>query len=150
MPSPALSMISCANRFVSITPPLSNFQLATEGEALEIVAPLGPSLQLNLGLIDLSPYPQGDSTVVRITVYDPRGKFLESWDEVLFAARGLYLEDVFRSKSIAQPAAARIVMEVAVSGTRVGAYGTLTDRATRDMMYLNANHGGRVKPNLVY
>ena len=134
----------------TITPPLSNFQLAAQGETLEIVAPLGPSLQLDLGLIDLSPYPQGDPTIVRITVYDHRGVFLGSWSEHLFAARGLYLEDVFRSKSIAQPGAARIVMEVAISGTLVGAYGTLVDRTTRDMMHLNANRGGRVKPNLAY
>ena len=126
----------------TLMPPLNNFQLATQGEALEIVGQLGTGLRMSLGLVDLAVYPEGDPSVVRISIYDDRGKLLDRFDEVLRAARGLHIDDLFASRGLTQTAAARIRVEVVTSSSLIGAYGMLTDVATRDTSYLSANRGG--------
>lgn len=126
-----------------LTPPLNNFQLAAEGETLELVAQAGSSLRMSLGLVDLSEEPLGDPSVVRIHLIDDKGTTVHSFDEVLRAAQGLYLEDIFKAHGIEQPAAVRIVVEVVRATTLIGAYGALKDSATGDLTYVSANHGGR-------
>ena len=126
-----------------ITPPLNNFQMAAEGETLELVAQAGSSLRMSLGLVDLSEEPLGDPSVVRIHLIDDKGTTIHTFEEVVRAAQGLYLEDIFKTHGIEQPAAARIVVEVVRATTLIGAYGALRDSATGDLMYVSANHGGR-------
>lgn len=126
-----------------ITPPLNNFQMAAEGETLELVAQAGSTLRMSLGLVDLSEEPLGDPSVVRIHLIDDKGTTIHAFEEVVRAAQGLYLEDIFKTHGIEQPAAARIVVEVVRATTLIGAYGAMRDSVTGDLMYVSANHGGR-------
>jgi hypothetical protein len=126
-----------------IAPPLNNFQMAAEGETLELVAQAGSNLRMSLAVMDLAIEPVGDPSVVRIHLIDDKGKTLHSFDETVHAAQGRYFEDIFKAHGIEQPAATRIVVEIVRSPSLVGAYGVLREAVTGDLAYVSANHGGR-------
>jgi hypothetical protein len=116
-----------------IVPPLNSFQYVSAGERLEIIGQTGPALRMGLGLTHANYQP----VRVRVHVFDERGaKIAESEVEVAREAT-LLIDDVAPSH---RGAAARVVVE-ALTGW-IGAFGMLTDTASKDMFYLAASRGG--------
>ena len=120
-----------------LIPPLNSFQSAGPGEMLEIIGVVGGTgFRTNVGLVELTRNSNGSSADVRITIYDDRGKRLESFTVAPLIGGGMQINDLFAARGIEQPAAARITIEVTKG--LVGAYATLTDNVTNDATYLGA------------
>ena len=124
-------------------PPLNMQQQAARGQSLEIVTSLAAHLRLNVGIVDSTAYPEGATAKVRVTLFDGSGRSLDRFDLDFNPAQGVLLEDIFGARRIAQPAAARVLVEVLETATLVGAFATVTDVATGDPAYVAAQLGGR-------
>lgn len=125
--------------FGCLIPPLNSFQSATAGEALEIIGIVGgEGFRTNIGLVELTGFPNNRTTAVRILLIDDKGKTLDTFTVTLPSAGGMQINDVFAARGIAQPAAARVVVQVLDATGLVGAYATLTDNITNDSTFLGA------------
>ena len=125
--------------FGCLIPPLNNFQSATAGEALEIVGIVGGSgFRTNIGLVELSQNPNGQTTSVRLMLIDEKGKTLDTFTVSLPVAGGMQINDVFAARGVATPNAARVIVQVLDARGLVGAYATLTDNITNDSTFLGA------------
>lgn len=123
----------------SLIPPLNNFQSATAGEVLEIIGIVGGTgFRTNVGLVELTPTPNGRTTNVRLFLVDEKGKAMDSFTVSLPAAGGMQINDIFAARGLTAPTAARIVVQVLDATGLVGAYATLTDNVTNDTTYLGA------------
>ena len=125
--------------FGSLIPPLNNFQSASAGEQLEIIGIVGGTgFRTNVGLVDLSPAPNGRTSNVRLHLIDEKGKLMDSFTIALPSAAGMQINDIFTARGLTAPAAARIIIQVLDATNLVGAYATLTDNITNDSTFLGA------------
>ena len=125
--------------FGSLIPPLNNFQSASAGEQLEIIGVVGGAgFRTNVGLVDLTPAPNGRTSNVRLHLIDQKGKLMDSFTVALPAAGGMQINDIFAARGLTAPPAARIVIQVLDTIGLVGAYATLTDNITNDSTFLGA------------
>ena len=123
----------------SLIPPLNNFQSATGGEALEIIGVVGGSgFRTNVGLVELSAFPNARVTNVRLRIFDDKGRNIDTFTVELPSAGGMQINDIFAARGLTAPTAARIVVQVLDATGLVGAYATLTDNITNDTTYLGA------------
>lgn len=124
-----------------LIPPLNAFQSATAGEALEIVGITGGNgFRTNVGLVELSPAPNGDRTTnVRLHVFDEKGQPIDQFTVAVPIAGGMQINDLFAARELRPPPAARLVIQVLDANGLVGAYATLTDNITNDSTFLGAN-----------
>ena len=116
-----------------LVPPLNSFQYALAGETLEIIGQTGDRLRMTIGLV----HDEYNPSRARINAFDDRGNLIAERDVEVVRNTPLLIEDLLGSHHLA---AARVVVDV-LSG-RIGAFGMLTDTATKDMTYLSANRGG--------
>lgn len=124
-----------------LMPPLNEFQGAAAGEGLEILGTRHDArFRTNLGLVDLSAFNQNAAISVDIELVASGGAVVDSF-RVNLPAGGLQLNDVFRSRNIAddQPLLIRVRP---VNGT-VGAFASMIDNTTNDPTYIAANLASR-------
>jgi hypothetical protein len=119
-------------------PPLNSFQSVTADEALEILGIRG-GFTASLGLVELSPNTRNQPAKVRVTIVDDGGTTLDSFETTVQPAGGVYIADLFASRGIAQPAAARVIVEALDAWALVGAYAIITERTSNDPTYLGPN-----------
>jgi hypothetical protein len=125
-----------------LIPPLNNFQSAAGGERLEIIGVGGGSgYRTNLGLVELSAR-LTDAVAVDIAIFNGSGEKIDGFRLSVPAGGGMQIGDIFGSRGLQQPQAARIVVDVVDPGL-IGAYATVTDNVTNDSIYLGANLGAR-------
>ncbi len=121
-------------------PPLSSFQRARSGEALEILgASAGAGFRTNLALLELS----GQVTEAEATVeiVGDRGQLLDSFVIRVPGRRGFQIDDVFGSRALV--AAGATLIRIRPHGGSIGAYATLIDNGTNDPVYFGANLAAR-------
>lgn len=118
-------------------PPMNSFQSVTKAESLELVG-FTKGQRASLGLVELSPNTRNQPSRVKITIFDERGTTVDTFETTVQPAGGVFLADLFASRNIEQPAAARVTVEVLDEWGLVGAYGILTDPTTNDPTYLGA------------
>ncbi|HVE73206.1 MAG TPA: hypothetical protein VNI54_17695 [Thermoanaerobaculia bacterium] len=124
-----------------LVPPLNSFQIGTFGDRLEILgAGAGPGFRTNIGLVDLNDNSQREATV-RITIIAER-RILDTMTVRVPMRGGMQINDVFKARGLATPAAALIVVDI-IDGQQIAAYATLTDNVTNDSTYLSANLGAQ-------
>ncbi|HYI12399.1 MAG TPA: hypothetical protein VEK57_25320 [Thermoanaerobaculia bacterium] len=127
----------------SLIPPLNNFQIATTGDALEILgAGGGAGFRTNLGLVELAPQQFGQPVRVRVRIIGSERKTNDSFIVEVPRSGGMQIGDIFTARGITAPAAALLVVEVLDQGL-IGAYATLTDNKTNDTTYLGAQLAGK-------
>jgi hypothetical protein len=128
--------------FGCLVPPLNSFQSAGPGEKLEILGITADSgSRTNLGLVDVQAGSGAPMSEARIHVVDDTGKEIDAFTVQLPAAGGTQINSLFEARSIAQPKAAIVYVEV-IRGA-IGAYVTLTDNITNDSTYLGASLSAR-------
>jgi hypothetical protein len=128
-----------------LVPPLNGFQIAAEGDVLEILGiSAGPGFRTNIGLVHLDN--ASVRPTVRLTIVGDRGEVLISDDVQIPARGGIEIADVFDSIGRTPPPAALLRIEV-LGGDRVAAYATLTDNVTSDSVYLGAQLGAKPEPD---
>ena len=115
----------------TVVPPMSVFQYAFSGEALELLSLAGPHLQLSVGLY-------GSEGPFRVHLFDESGTQLRSID-VTIPPGGTILQNIARDHD---PRAVRILIEPAAPDQFVRAYAMQVDTRTGDMAYVGANQGG--------
>ena len=122
----------------SVIPPMNSFQSVTADEALEILG-IRSGFTASLGLVELSPNTRNLPSKVRVTIAGERGNTLDSFETTIEPAGGVFIDDLFKSRNIPQPAAARVLVEALDQWALVGAYAVITDPSTGDPTYLGAN-----------
>lgn len=126
-----------------LIPPLNSFQSASSGESLEILGVVGGGgFRANIGLVELSPGFNGQTTNIRIEIVDDRGVTIDSFQVTLPAAGGMQINDVFAARGLTAPKAVLIRIKPTGPGL-IGAYATLTDNGTNDPSFLAASLGAQ-------
>ncbi|HYI12398.1 MAG TPA: hypothetical protein VEK57_25315 [Thermoanaerobaculia bacterium] len=127
----------------SLIPPLNNFQIATNGDVLEILgAGGGEGFRTNLGLVELSTQLFNDPINVRIYIVGSGQSSVDTFTVQVPRGGGIQLNDIFASRGIATPTAALLAVQILDPGL-IGAYATLTDNKTNDTTYLGAQLAGK-------
>lgn len=127
----------------TLVPSMNDFQSVTSNESLELLTPVG-SLRVTLGLVDHSPTPGNNATMkLRVTVYDQANAKLGSFVAGLVRARGMLIEDLFKTHNLAVPAAARIVVEPLDNIGMVSGFVVLTDPVTEDTSFVTPLLGAK-------
>lgn len=122
-----------------VMPPLNAFQLATSGEALEILGAVAdPAFRTNLALVELSQSATGGTARVRIGIIDEEGRDIDSFETSLPIAGGVQLVDLFSARNIAGTRRPLLIRVETLAGT-VAAFATTIDNGTNDPTYLSAN-----------
>jgi hypothetical protein len=126
-----------------LVPPLNNFQIAAQGDSLELLGVYGgDAFRTNLGLVELSQANTFGTARVRVRIFDERDRELASFEEHIGSTYGVQLDDLFGQRAIAAPHAARITVEN-LGGGLVAAYATMVDKTSGDSTYLPANLAGK-------
>jgi hypothetical protein len=142
--SRAYTVAANGGTYGSAIPPLNSFQSVTADEALEILG-IRSGFTASLGLVELSPNPRNQPARVRVTIADERGNRLDTFETTVQPAGGVLIDDLFASRNIPQPAAARVTVEALDAWALVGAYAVITDQSTKDPTYLGANLAAKPK-----
>lgn len=128
----------------TLVPPMNSFQSVTGGEYLEILT-LTAGMQVSLGLVELSPNPRSPSSEMEIAIVDDRGATIDKHTVKLNSSGGLYIDDLFATRKLTPPPAARIVLRALNDWSLTGAYAVLTDPVTNDTTYIGASLGAKAK-----
>jgi hypothetical protein len=119
-------------------PPLNNFQIGGSGDTLEILGAVSDSrYRTNIGLVELTQWPNGQNASVRVEILDSDSRKVDSFNVNVPVAGGMQINDVLRARDI--KASGPILIRVSPSTGTIGAYATSTDNETNDSIYLAAN-----------
>lgn len=123
----------------NLTPPLNGFQLASVGDALEILGAVGGAGQrTNLGLVEMHMWPavQGEEPgSARVELIDNRGRTFDTFTVSVPISGGLQLNDIFRSRGHGDGPEAALIRVIPLRG-QFATYATVTDNVTNDSIYL--------------
>ena len=124
-------------------PPLNNFQSAASGDSLEILGVTGgKQYRTNIGLVELTAFPNSVQAAARIEIIDEKGKTIDSFSVNVPVAGGIQINDIFHSRALGDGPAAALIRVSPLSGL-IGAYATMNDNGTNDPTYLAANLAAR-------
>lgn len=123
----------------TMAPALNSFQIAAPGDRLGITGiGGGNAFATNVTLVELSRAGSPAPAHVRIRILGDGGAELASFTEVLQPRTARTIDDLFGSRGLTTPAAARLEIEVSGGGL-VGTFVTLVDRITGDPTSVPAN-----------
>ena len=128
--------------FGFLMPPLNNFQSGASGDTLEILGAIADSrYRTNIGLVDLTAFPTGQSATARVEIIGDGGATLDSFSVNFPIAGGMQVNDIFRSRNIDVVGA--VLIRIKPLTGLIGAYATWVDNRTNDSVYLAANLGAQ-------
>ncbi|HJW95131.1 MAG TPA: hypothetical protein VJ901_16060 [Thermoanaerobaculia bacterium] len=126
-----------------LMPPLNNFQTAGPGDTLEILGAVGDkNFRTNLGLVELTSFPQQSSANVKVEIVDDAGHTIDSFTTLVPTAGGMQINDLFHNRNLGDGPAAALIRVSPISGM-IGAFATIIDNGTNDATYLAAQLGGK-------
>jgi hypothetical protein len=121
-----------------LMPPLNNFQAGTSGDTLEILGAFAdPDYRTNIGLVELTAFPNGQNARVKLEIIDNSGTTADSFEVNVPIAGGMQLNDIVRAR--AMNVTGPFLIRVSPLNGAVGAYAAITDNRTNDSAYLAAN-----------
>jgi hypothetical protein len=122
-----------------LMPPLNSFQSGGAGDTLEILGgSLDPRLRTNLGLVDLSAFPNARAARARVEIVDDRGRSLDSFEVTIPSAGGMQINDLFHARRLPESTKPVLIRISTIEGM-IGAYGAFVDNGTNDPSYAAAN-----------
>jgi hypothetical protein len=126
-----------------LMPPLNNFQIAGAGDTLEILGAIGDkNFRTNLGLVELTAFPNNTNVVVKVDIIDNAGRQIDSFSVNVPVAGGVQLPDLFHARNLGDGPPAALIRISPVSGM-IGAWATIIDNGTNDPTYLGAQLGAK-------
>ncbi len=126
-----------------LMPPLNSFQSAAAGDTLEILgAALDPQFRTNLGLVELSAFPNQTAARARVEIIDDAGASLDSFEVAVPSAGGMQINDLFHARGLPDSGKPVLIRVTTIQGS-IGAYGAFVDNRTNDPAYVAANLAAR-------
>jgi hypothetical protein len=123
----------------NLTPPLNGFQIASSGDALEILGVTGGAgHRTNLGIVEMHMWPgaAGDAPgSAKVEIIDNRGRVIDTFTVTVPLAGGIQLNDLFRSRGLGDGPEAALI-RVSPERGQFATFATVTDNVTNDSIYL--------------
>lgn len=123
----------------NLTPPLNGFQMASSGDALEILGITGGAgHRTNLGIVEMHMWPaaagEGPGSA-KVEIIDNRGRVIDQFEVTVPIAGGLQINDLFRSRGLAEGPETALIRVSPIRG-QFATFATVTDNTTNDSIYL--------------
>jgi len=129
--------------FGFLMPPLNNFQTAGPGDTLEILGAVGDkNFRTNLGIVELTGFPDNNTVSVRVDIIDNAGHQIDSFTTSLAVAGGMQINDIFHQRNLGDGPPAALIRVTPITGM-IGAWATIIDNGTNDATYLAAQLGAK-------
>src|SRR6202022_1572640 len=93
-----------------LMPALNNFQSGAPGDSLEILGGRGGEVfRTNIGLVELTGLPNGQTGSVRVELINEKGSTIDSFTVSVPIAGGMQLNDIFRSRGLGDGPVAALI-----------------------------------------
>ena len=121
-----------------LVPPFSSFQLAANGDTLEILGAFAdPHYRTNIGLVQSSETGNTADATAKVEILDASSKTIDSFSVTFPMSGGTQLNDIFRARNL--NVSGPVLIRVTPQNGVIGAYATVTDNVTNDSTFLAAN-----------
>ena len=125
----------------NLTPPLNGFQMASSGDALEILGVTGGSGQrTNLGIVEMHMWPAAEGEApgsAKVEIVDNRGRVLDAFSVTVPIAGGIQINDLFRTRGLGNGPETALI-RVSPERGQFATFATVTDNTTNDSIYLSS------------
>jgi len=126
----------------NLTPPLNGFQIASIGDALEILGVAGGAAQrTNLGIVEMHMWPAAAGEApgsAKVEIIDNSGRVIDEQTVTVPIAGGVSINNLFRARGLGDGPEAALIRVTPLRG-QFATFATVTDNTTNDSIYL-ASH----------
>jgi hypothetical protein len=125
----------------NLTPPLNGFQMASSGDALEILGVTGGAGQrTNLGIVEMHMWPAASGEApasAKVEIIDSRGRVVDSFRVTVPISGGIQINDLFRTRGLGDGPETALI-RVSPERGQFATFATVTDNTTNDSIYLSS------------
>lgn len=123
----------------NLTPPLNGFQMASSGDALEILGVTGGAgHRTNLGIVEMHMWPAATGEApgsAKVEIIDNRGRVLDAFSVTVPISGGIQINDLFRTRGLGDGPETALLRVIPERG-QFATFATVTDNTTNDSVYL--------------